>query len=52
VARTRADGLDLPALGRLASAYQLVRYAGRSLTDAEARRSMPRLRALRARLRR
>ena len=52
VARARADGLELPALGRLASAYQLVRYGGRDLTGAEARRAMPRLRALRARLRR
>jgi hypothetical protein len=51
-ARTRAEGLDLPALGRLASAYQLVRYGGRDLTGPEARRAMPRLHALRARLRR
>jgi hypothetical protein len=51
-ARTRAEGLHLPALGRLASAYQLVRYGGRDLTDAEARRALPRVRALRAWLRR
>jgi hypothetical protein len=51
-ARTRAGGLDLPAFGRLASAYQLIRYGGRDLTDAEARRAAPRLRVLRARLRR
>jgi hypothetical protein len=52
VARARAEGLHLPALGRLASAYQLVRYGGRDLTDAEARRALPRLLVLRARLRR
>ncbi len=51
-ARARVEGLQLPALWRLASAYQLVRYAGRDLTDAEAHRAMPRLSALRARLRR
>ncbi len=51
-ARARAHGLELPALARLASAYQLVRYGGRNLTDAEAGRAMPRLRALRTFLRR
>jgi hypothetical protein len=52
VARTRASGLELPALGRLASAYQLLRYGGRALTGVEATRAQPRLRAVRAWLRR
>lgn len=51
-ARTRAGGLELPALGRLATAYQLVRYGGRDLTGTEVGRALPRLRALRAWLRR
>lgn len=51
-ARARADGLELPALGRLASAFQLVRYGGRALSVTEQGRALPRLRALRARLRR
>jgi hypothetical protein len=50
-ARARAGGLALPALGRLASAYQLVRYGGRDLTGPELKRAVPRLHALRARLR-
>jgi hypothetical protein len=49
-ARARGAGLELPALGRLAAAYQLVRYGGRSLGQRERSRAAPRLRALRARL--
>ena len=51
-ARSRSEGLESPALGRLAAAYQLVRYGGRSLGGAERGRAAPRLRALRDRLRR
>ena len=51
-ARSRREGLDLPALGRLAAAYQLVRYGGRSLGRPEQVRAAPRLRSLRNRLRR
>jgi hypothetical protein len=51
-ARSRREGLDLPALGRLAAAYQLVRYGGRSLGRPEQVRATPRLRSLRNRLRR
>jgi hypothetical protein len=50
--RARADGLDHPSLGRLAAAYQLVRYGGRGLGRAERSRAIPRLEALRSRLRR
>jgi hypothetical protein len=49
--RARADGLDHPSLGRLAAAYQLVRYGGRALGRAERTRAVPRLAALRGRLR-
>ena len=51
VARARSAGLEGPALGRLAAAFQLVRYGGRELASAERSRVTPRLRALRARLR-
>ena len=50
--RVRADGLEHPALGRLAAAYQLVRYGGRDLGVSERARAMPRLSTLRALLRR
>jgi Domain of unknown function (DUF4129) len=49
--RVASEGLELPALRRLAVAYQLVRYGGRTLSSAEATRASPRLRALRERLR-
>jgi len=52
VARSRSAGLELPALGRLAAAFQLVRYGGRALGERERSRAVPRLRSLRARLRR
>ena len=50
--RARADGLDHPSLGRLAAAYQLLRYGGRTLGRAERTRAIPRLDALGSRLRR
>jgi hypothetical protein len=50
--RASAEGLGAPALSRLAAAYQLVRYGGRSLAAAERTRALPRLRSLRERLRR
>jgi hypothetical protein len=51
VARARSGGLQGPALGRLAAAFQLVRYGGRALGPRETSRAAPRLRALRDRLR-
>jgi hypothetical protein len=52
LARARSTGLELPAFARLAAAYQLTRYGGRALGARERSRAMPRLRALRNRLRR
>jgi hypothetical protein len=49
--RVRADGLDLPALARLAAGYQLVHYAGRALGTPERQRAPQRLAALRRFLR-
>ena len=46
--RARAEGLDTPAFGRLAAAYQLVRYGGRTVATRERSRTPGRLRALRA----
>lgn len=48
LARIRAAGFGSGAFGRLAAAYQLVRYGGRSLPDPERRRSRPRLDSIRA----
>jgi hypothetical protein len=44
--RTRGEGLADPSLSRLAAAYQLVRYAGRTLAHQEAGRAPLRLRRL------
>ena len=49
-ARARGAGLESTPLGRLATAYQLVRYGGRALGGYEQARAAARLRALRARL--
>ncbi|MDH4335327.1 MAG: DUF4129 domain-containing protein [Chloroflexota bacterium] len=51
-ARARDEGLSGSALPRLAAAYQLVRYAGASLTAGERRRGPSRLARLRKTLRR
>jgi hypothetical protein len=51
VARARSAGLEGPTLGRLAAAFQLVRYGGRALGPREQSRVTPRLRTLRDRLR-
>lgn len=48
LARIRAAGFGSGALGRLAVAYQLVQYGGRSLPDPERSRSRSRLDAIRA----
>ena len=45
--RARSEGLLSPALGRLAAAYQLVRYGARPLAPREHARTRGRLRALR-----
>jgi hypothetical protein len=50
LARVRAQGLTSGAFGRLAAAYQLVRYGGRSLPDRERSRTRSRLDRLRASL--
>ena len=50
LARARAEGLRSGAFGRLAAAYQLVRYGGRSLPDRERARTRSRLDRLRASL--
>jgi hypothetical protein len=52
VVRSRSEGLADVALSRLAAAYQLARYGGLRLGDAEVRRAPSRLTALRRRLRR
>jgi hypothetical protein len=52
LARCRVEGLADVAFGRLAAAYQLVRYGGVELGPLEARRAPSRLAALRRRLRR
>ncbi|HYM52015.1 MAG TPA: DUF4129 domain-containing protein [Candidatus Dormibacteraeota bacterium] len=52
VTRARGEGMVDASLGRLASAYQLVRYGGLRLGGRETRRATPRLAALRRRLRR
>lgn len=46
--RVRGEGLLTPAFGRLAAAYQLVRYGARPLARREHARSRDRLRAMRA----
>lgn len=46
-ARVQADGLTIPALAWLAADYQLARYGGRPLPDAERRRAGRRLSSLR-----
>lgn len=51
-ARIGSGGESVPGLGRLASAYQLVRYGNRPLSSAERARTPGRLSALRAFLRR
>jgi hypothetical protein len=48
LARIRAAGFGSGAFGRLAAAYQLVRYGGRSLPDRERSRSRSRLDSIRA----
>ena len=48
LARIRAAGFGSGAFGRLAAAYQLVRYGGRSLRDRERSRSRSRLDGVRA----
>jgi MYXO-CTERM domain-containing protein len=48
--RVTAEGLAGAAFGRLALAYQLVRYGGRRLPERERRRSRRRLEALRRHL--
>ena len=48
LARVRAAGFGSVAFGRLAAAYQLVRYGGRSLPDWERSRSRSRLDRIRA----
>lgn len=50
LARVRAAGFGSVAFGRLAAAYQLVRYGGRALPDRERSRSHARLDSIRARL--
>jgi hypothetical protein len=50
LARVRAEGFSSGAFGRLAAAYQLVRYGGRSLPDRERSRSRSRLDIIRASL--
>jgi uncharacterized protein DUF4129 len=47
-ARVRAQGFDSGAFGRLAIAYQLVRYGGRSLPNRERSRTRSRLDSVRA----
>ena len=46
--RIRAEGMEAGAFGRLAAAYQLVRYGAARLSDRERRRSAPRVRTLRS----
>lgn len=48
IARIRAAGFGSVAFGRLAAAYQLLRYGGRSLRDRERSRSRSRLDSIRA----
>jgi hypothetical protein len=48
LARVRADGFGSRAFGRLAAAYQLVRYAGRVVPDRERLRTRSRLDSIRA----
>jgi hypothetical protein len=48
LARVRAAGFGSGAFGRLAAAYQLVRYGGRSLPDRERSRTRSRLASIRA----
>jgi hypothetical protein len=48
--RVRTEGFRSAAFGRLAAAYQLVRYGGRSLPDRERSRARSRLDRLRASL--
>lgn len=48
LARVRAAGFGSGAFGRLAAAYQLVRYGGRSLPDRERSRTRSRLDRVRA----
>jgi hypothetical protein len=48
LARVRAEGFGSRAFGRLAAAYQLVRYGGRALPDRERSRARSRLDSLRA----
>ena len=50
LARVRAEGFSSGAFGRLAAAYQLVRYGGRSLPDRERSRSRSRLDRIRSAL--
>jgi Domain of unknown function (DUF4129) len=50
LARIQAAGFGSGAFGRLAAAYQLVRYGGRSLPDRERARSRSRLDSIRAML--
>jgi hypothetical protein len=50
LARVRGEGFSSGALGRLAAAYQLVRYGGRALPHQERSRSRSRLERLRASL--
>ena len=45
--RIRAEGMESGAFGRLAAAYQLVRYGASPLTDRERGRIGPRLRTFR-----
>ena len=47
LARVRAAGFGSVAFGRLAAAYQLVRYGGRSLPDPERSRARSRLDSIR-----
>jgi hypothetical protein len=46
--RIREEGMHAGAFGRLAVAYQLVRYGSLPLSERERRRATPRLRALRS----
>ena len=50
LARVRVAGFGSVAFGRLAAAYQLVRYGGRSLPDRERSRARSRLDSIRASL--
>jgi hypothetical protein len=50
--RLRREGAALPGMGRLAGAYQLIRYGGRALPERERNRAPGRLHRLRAYLRR